>query len=105
MEDSMIVQRFWERDESALSAVSEKHGKYCTAIARNISLNVVQATLTQKRGGVSDMRKYLLDLRAKGKTILIASHSAKDIDVLCDTVREMDRGRLEQIRPDIRSTE
>lgn len=36
MEDSIIVGRFWERDESALSAVSEKYGKYCTAIARNI---------------------------------------------------------------------
>ena len=36
MEDSMIVQRFWERDETALSAVSEKYGKYCGTIARNI---------------------------------------------------------------------
>ena len=36
MEDSQIVQRFWERDESAISAVSEKYGKFCSAIARNI---------------------------------------------------------------------
>ena len=36
MEDSKIIERFWERDESALSAVSEKYGKYCAAIARNI---------------------------------------------------------------------
>ena len=36
MEDSNIVELFWERDENALSAVSEKYGKYCTAIARNI---------------------------------------------------------------------
>lgn len=47
----MIVQRFWERDESALSAVSEKYGKYCGTIARNIIDNeqsveeVVQDTL------------------------------------------------------------
>lgn len=50
------------------------------------------------KDGVKDMRRYLLDLKAKGKTILIASHSAEDIDVLCDTVCEMDKGRLEQIR-------
>ena len=50
------------------------------------------------KDGVKDMRQYLLDLKAKGKTILIASHSAEDIDVLCDTVCEMDKGKLEQIR-------
>ena len=36
MDDSMIVERFWERDESVISAVSEKYGKYCETIARNI---------------------------------------------------------------------
>ncbi|MGN0648911.1 MAG: ATP-binding cassette domain-containing protein [Oscillospiraceae bacterium] len=50
------------------------------------------------KDGVSDMRKYLLNLKEQGKTILIASHSAEDIDVLCDTVYEMDKGRLEKIR-------
>ena len=44
--------------------------------------------------GVADMRKYLLDLKVQGKTILIASHSAEDISMLCDTVFEMDRGVL-----------
>jgi ABC-2 type transport system ATP-binding protein len=44
--------------------------------------------------GVADMRQYLLDLKAQGKTILIASHSAEDISVLCDTVCEMDKGVL-----------
>lgn len=48
--------------------------------------------------GVADMRQYLLNLKEQGKTILIASHSAEDIDVLCDTVYEMDKGRLEKIR-------
>ncbi len=44
--------------------------------------------------GVADMRRYLLDLKNQGKTILIASHSAEDIEVLCDTVWEMDKGVL-----------
>ena len=50
------------------------------------------------KDGVADMREYLLDLKSQGKTILIASHSAEDIEVLCDTVCEMDKGRLEKIR-------
>ncbi len=50
------------------------------------------------KDGVKDMRQYLLDLKEQGKTILIASHSAEDIDVLCDTVCEMDKGRLSRIR-------
>lgn len=50
------------------------------------------------KDGVGDMRKYLLALKEQGKTILIASHSAEDIEVLCDTVVEMDKGRMERIK-------
>lgn len=49
--------------------------------------------------GVADVRKYLLNLREQGKTILIASHYAEDIDVLCDTVHEMEKGVMTPIRP------
>ena len=47
--------------------------------------------------GVDDMRKYLLNLKEHGKTILLASHSAEDIEVLCDTVCEIDKGVLKKI--------
>lgn len=50
------------------------------------------------KDGVSDMREYLLDLKSQGKTILIVSHSAEDIDILCDTVCEMDKGKPEKVR-------
>lgn len=50
------------------------------------------------KDGVGDMRRYLLNLKEQSKTILIASHSAEDIDVLCDTVVEMDKGRMERVR-------
>ena len=50
------------------------------------------------KDGVADMRQYLLALKEQGKTILIASHSAEDIDILCDTVCEMDKGKLEKVR-------
>ena len=48
--------------------------------------------------GVADMRKYLLELKKQGKTIIIASHSAEDIEILCDTVCEMDKGVLTKVR-------
>jgi ABC-2 type transport system ATP-binding protein len=48
--------------------------------------------------GVSDMRKYLLSLKENGKTILICSHSAEDIETLCDTVCEMEKGVLTKLK-------
>lgn len=47
--------------------------------------------------GVKDIRALLLSLKAQGKTILLASHFAQDIDELCDTVCEMDQGVLTQL--------
>lgn len=47
--------------------------------------------------GVEDMRSYLLNLKEKGKTIIIASHSSEDIKVLCDTVSEMNKGILARL--------
>lgn len=47
--------------------------------------------------GVEDMRKYLIELRKQGKTIILASHSSEDISVLCDTVNEMDKGQIKKI--------
>ena len=50
------------------------------------------------KDGVFEMREYLLELKAQGKTMLICSHSAEDIDILCDTVCELDKGVLSVIR-------
>ncbi len=40
------------------------------------------------------VRGILAELREQGKTILLVSHNAEDIRVLCDVIYEMDRGRL-----------
>lgn len=48
--------------------------------------------------GVSQMHQLILGLKRKGKTILLSSHSQNDIDVLCDTVCEMDAGVMRCIR-------
>ncbi|MEX1377667.1 MAG: ATP-binding cassette domain-containing protein [Eubacteriales bacterium] len=47
---------------------------------------------------IKDMRQLFLELKAKGKTILLASHNQADIDELCDTVCEMDAGVLTVLR-------
>ena len=36
MEDSKIIELFWERSENAISEADAKYGKYCYAIAYNI---------------------------------------------------------------------
>ena len=36
MDDNTIVQMLWNRDETAISVMSEKYGPYCLSIARNI---------------------------------------------------------------------
>lgn len=39
---------------------------------------------------VSEMRTLLLSLKEKGKAILLASHNAQDIEMLCDDVHDME---------------
>lgn len=48
--------------------------------------------------GVAQIRSLIKELREEGKTILLASHNQTDIDELCDTVCEMDAGRLTVLR-------
>lgn len=48
------------------------------------------------KSGVEEMRALFLQLKEAGKTILIASHNAEDIRILCDTIHEMDAGQMAQ---------
>ena len=50
------------------------------------------------KNGVRSIRDFLLSLKAQGKTIILASHFAQDIDELCDTVHEMDQGEITPIK-------
>ena len=49
------------------------------------------------KDGVAQMRELFLKLKEEGKTLLFASHNREDIEVLCDEVYEMDKGRLQKI--------
>ena len=48
--------------------------------------------------GVKEMRELFKSLAQQGKTIIMANHSAEDIDVLCDTVCEMYLGVLTRVK-------
>ncbi len=68
------------------------------AIMENPSLLILDEPMNGlDKKGVKDIRELLLSLREEGKTILIASHYAEDIQILCDTVCEMEGGILTKI--------
>ena len=95
-------------DPARVDPDSPKHvGKYSLGMRQRLGL--AQAILEDPdllildepmngldKRGVEEMRRLLLGLRQEGKTILLASHSSEDIALLCDTVHEMDGGRLQQ---------
>lgn len=90
-----------------LDPESRKHvGKYSLGMRQR--LGIAQAIMEDPEilildepmngldnAGVQDIRALLLELKAQGKTILLACHNHEDIAALCDTVHEMDGGVLE----------
>ena len=46
--------------------------------------------------GVTEIRKLILQCKEAGKTILLSSHYAEDIELLCDTVHRMEAGVLQE---------
>lgn len=89
-----------------LDPESKKHvGKYSLGMRQR--LGIAQAIMEKPdilildepmngldNEGVVEIRKLLLQLKSSGVTVLLASHSKEDIQTLCDTVLEMDRGRI-----------
>ena len=65
------------------------------AIMENPSLLILDEPMNglDYQGG-KDVRKILLDLKAEGKTILLASHNREDIAFLCDETVHIDHGKL-----------
>jgi ABC-2 type transport system ATP-binding protein len=50
------------------------------------------------KSGVEQIRALLTRLKSEGKTILMSSHMSEDIEVLCDHVFELDKGKIKEIR-------
>ena len=43
---------------------------------------------------IKQIREYLLEQKKSGVTVLIASHMAEDIEILCDKVYQMENGKI-----------
>jgi len=93
-------------EKVGLDSKSKKHvGKYSLGMRQRLGL--AQALMEDPdilildepmngldNQGVYDIREILLELKNQGKTILLASHSKEDIEILCDTVHELDLGKI-----------
>ncbi len=87
------------------SAGQKKVGKF--SLGMNQRLGLAQALIEDPdllildepfngldNDGVKQIRSLLLELRDKGKTIIMASHTQEDIDLLCNKVYRMDKGEI-----------
>jgi ABC-type multidrug transport system ATPase subunit len=54
-----------------------------------------EPTASLDRGGQEDFLRIASELRRSGRTLLLSSHRAEEIDRLADRVLELDGGRLE----------
>lgn len=47
--------------------------------------------------GIAAVRELLLKMKGEGRLIILASHNREDINVLCDEVYEMEKGKIRRI--------
>lgn len=65
------------------------------AIMENPSILILdEPTNGLDEQGIEWLHEFLIEQKEKGKSILIASHSREDINLLCDEVWHMERGVL-----------
>ena len=93
-----------------LNPDSKKHvGKYSLGMRQRLGL--AQAIMEDPeillldepmngldKHGVGEMRELFRSFADQGKTIIMANHSSQDIEVLCDTVHEMDLGVISRVK-------
>lgn len=64
------------------------------AIMENPNLIILDEPMNGlDKNGIEDVKKLLLNLKSEGKTILMASHYAEDMEI-CDTVFQMEEGKI-----------
>ena len=91
------------------NAIHKKVGQYSLGMRQR--LGIAQAIMDEPQiiildepfngldnAGVKEIRSLLVNLRNEGKTILLSSHHAEDIKALCDTVHEMESGKIQTIQ-------
>lgn len=96
-------------EKAGLDPAMKKHvGKYSLGMRQR--LGIAQAIMEKPdilildeptngldKKGVEEFRNLILAFKQEGKTIILASHNAEDIRLLCDNVSELDGGRLIEV--------
>ena len=96
-------------EKAGLDPAMKKHvGKYSLGMRQR--LGIAQAIMEKPdilildeptngldKKGVEEFRNLILAFKQEGKTIILASHNAEDVRLLCDNVSELDGGRLIEV--------
>ena len=81
-------------EKAGLDPAMKKHvGKYSLGMRQR--LGIAQAIM--EKPDMEEFRNLILAFKQEGKTIILASHNAEDVRLLCDNVSELDGGRLIEV--------
>ena len=93
----LLPEEVLDRPVATLSGGQKRRVAICRALCASSGLLILDEPFNGlDKHGVEEIRELLLDLKAAGKTILLASHNEEDIRILCDHVYEMDGGILRE---------
>ena len=71
MEDTHIVQMYWDRNETAISESAMKYGTYCTSIAQNILRNPADAEEWEMKELVAEINQFLQKLPEEKRCMFV----------------------------------
>lgn len=99
------VINYWIKQFGLEPTSKKKYGEFSLGMCQRLSL--AQAFMEQPElivldeptnaldeKGVEEFHEIALDAKNNGATIIIASHSKEDIDVLCDKIFYMENGKI-----------
>ena len=92
------LEGYLERDLFSLSGGEKQRVALLTAIMLDTPIMVLdEPTANLDRRGIEQVREHLIDLKAQGKTILVAEHRLDYLRDLADSYLYFDQGRLQRI--------
>ena len=90
------IQAWWNKKVEELSKGMAQKVQFITTVLHRPKLLILDEPFNGlDKTGVAEMRELLISLKQSGKAILLASHNAEDIRMLCDVVYEMEVHRSE----------
>ena len=92
------MEGYLERDLFSLSGGEKQRVALLTAIMQDTPIMVLdEPTANLDRRGIEQVREHLTDLKAQGKTILVAEHRLDYLRELADNYLYFDQGRLQHV--------